>query len=795
MMRLSSESIRLHIRDMPTISLLAKLRQAATFSSYEAGVDSADIYAFGKRNLIYGFNGCGKTTLSRVFAYLGTGLVPTALPPACEFEFTLSDGTIVRDDKNTANLHGRVVVYNEDFIEANFNWQEGTAQPVQLGAGMIADVKRLEELQEAIEQLSDKQKSAATERRKSEKALSEFCRETARNIEQIARLPVRTFTAPQLTRAYASPEQHEHLPLSDLGYTTAVATINQAEPPRKLRKFNGSPPDLHAFALSAVPDVLATTVPEPVLPGFAGHESQRFWLQEGYEYHHTHDLESCLLCANALAPERYQLLASYFSDAINTIASKTRQALDVLARFDAAIEELKHNLPEAESAAPNIRTEFAQARNELLSHLEQVARFVDPIRRALNAKAAAPASAIPFVDDLADERATWCAALIAVIDKLTAAIAKQDNIADQFALEQETQRMAVKHHLLAQAKSQYDTLSAEDKTKETALKTVDDELAKLKTEYFEMQAKMRDHALAAAPINTAIANFLRHKEILVEPVDKGYLLRRADGTPVVRLSEGEKTAVTFCYFVASLLANNRKKEDLIVVVDDPISSLDTRALNYMAALIKAELGTVRQLFVLTHNLPFMSEMRKWIAPASLMRKASDAKRKNPPELIPIPLYQIHVRQTSDGGRRTALISNMHALVRDYESEYHFLYSVVHTFAAQEHPTAAPIYLLPNAIRKVLETFLSFKVPGMQNLSSGLDGIKGRVTDKISLSAIERFAETESHGLSLSALVEPSQKAVEEAHVAARALLRIIEQLDNDHAKAMRRLSAAYPALG
>ncbi len=112
------------------------------------------------------------------------------------------------------------------------------------------------------------------------------------------------------------------------------------------------------------------------------------------------------------------------------------------------------------------------------------------------------------------------------------------------------------------------------------------------------------------------------------PVDKGYLLRRADGTPVVRLSEGEKTAVTFCYFVASLQANNRKKEDLIVVIDDPISSLDTRALNYMAALIKAELGTVGQLFVLTHNLPFMIEMRKWIAPASLMRKASDAKQKN-----------------------------------------------------------------------------------------------------------------------------------------------------------------------
>ena len=176
-------------RDIPAISRLAKLRGAATFASYEAAVDTPDIYEFGKRNLIYGFNGCGKTTLSRIFAYLGTGEVPSALPPACEFEFILGDGTIVRSDRNTEILNGRIIVYNEDFIDANFNWQEGTAQPVQLGAGMIADVKRLEELQDTIEKLNDNQKSAAAERRKSEKALSDFCRDTARNIEQTAGTP------------------------------------------------------------------------------------------------------------------------------------------------------------------------------------------------------------------------------------------------------------------------------------------------------------------------------------------------------------------------------------------------------------------------------------------------------------------------------------------------------------------------------------------------------------------------------------------------------------------------------
>ena len=95
---------------------------------------------------------------------------------------------------------------------------------------MIADVKRLDELQSTIEKLNDNQKSAAAERRKSEKALSDFCRDTARDIEQTARLPARTFMAPQLTRAYTSPQLYEDCILSDEDYTSAVATINQAEP-------------------------------------------------------------------------------------------------------------------------------------------------------------------------------------------------------------------------------------------------------------------------------------------------------------------------------------------------------------------------------------------------------------------------------------------------------------------------------------------------------------------------------------------------------------------------------------
>lgn len=44
-------------------------------------------------------------------------------------------------------------------------------------------------------------------------------------------------------------------------------------------------------------------------------------------------------------------------------------------------------------------------------------------------------------------------------------------------------------------------------------------------------------------------------------------------------------AVSFCYFLTQLAAEGRKAENLILVIDDPISSLDTAARTYAYSLM------------------------------------------------------------------------------------------------------------------------------------------------------------------------------------------------------------------
>jgi wobble nucleotide-excising tRNase len=96
-------------------------------------------------------------------------------------------------------------------------------------------------------------------------------------------------------------------------------------------------------------------------------------------------------------------------------------------------------------------------------------------------------------------------------------------------------------------------------------------------------------------------------------------LIRADGSEAKHtLSEGEKTFVTFLYFYHLLKGSDSESgmtTDRIVVIDDPVSSLDSDILFIVSSLIKglfdevrSGTGHIKQIFVLTHNVYFHKEV-------------------------------------------------------------------------------------------------------------------------------------------------------------------------------------------
>ncbi|MFB7159716.1 AAA family ATPase, partial [Lysinibacillus sp. NPDC056232] len=96
------------------------------------------------------------------------------------------------------------------------------------------------------------------------------------------------------------------------------------------------------------------------------------------------------------------------------------------------------------------------------------------------------------------------------------------------------------------------------------------------------------------------------------------IIRENGGDVKDTLSEGEKTFITFLYFYQLLKGSNSKEEiaaDKTVVIDDPISSLDSNVLFMVSSLvrqimfdIKNNSTDIKQLFVFTHNIYFHKEI-------------------------------------------------------------------------------------------------------------------------------------------------------------------------------------------
>jgi wobble nucleotide-excising tRNase len=204
------------------------------------------------------------------------------------------------------------------------------------------------------------------------------------------------------------------------------------------------------------------------------------------------------------------------------------------------------------------------------------------------------------------------------------------------------------------------------------------------------------------------------------------------------LSDGEKTALAFAYFLSKFeneINTPAKVKDSVVVIDDPISSLDDNRLYSTAHLIRRNFEEVNQLIVLSHNFLFLKFFNSFCCGEANC------------------LFL-------DGEKITDLPDEL----ENFETPYFYMLKSIIDFLDQSKKNVnyneAKRYL-PNFIRRVLETFLSFKFsrtvnrvgghrsPGLHEFDKNIDNtdmedkIKKELKDKIA--EINGIANAHSHG--------------------------------------------------
>lgn len=355
-----------------------------------------------------------------------------------------------------------------------------------------------------------------------------------------------------------------------------------------------------------------------------------------------------------------------------------------------------------------------------------------------------------------------------VIGKLNAVIRKHNDACDDFTHRVKVARDSLAADMIAAELEEF--ISRKDAVRRTKFdaKKKKQEVRRFECEIAKLKREIVEHRRPAEEMNEDLRKYLGHNELCLEIKENGYAIIRS-GVPAKFFSEGEATAIALLYFLKSLDDRRFALDSGVVVLDDPVSSLDSNALFLAFGFILERTNSAGQLFILTHNFSFFRQVRNWFH--HLKEQAR--------------FFMLDSNLMEDA--RNSTIRGLDPLHKDYESEYHYLFARV--FQASTESAAADMehnYVLPNIARRMQEAFLAFRLPQASgNLRQQLKAVRFDEAKKV---RILRFLHTRSHSIAVGQ-PEHDLTALAEGTAVFKDLLAMIESLDDKHYWAMVQLVA------
>jgi wobble nucleotide-excising tRNase len=193
-------------------------------------------------------------------------------------------------------------------------------------------------------------------------------------------------------------------------------------------------------------------------------------------------------------------------------------------------------------------------------------------------------------------------------------------------------------------------------------------------------------------------------KVTLDTDNRNYIIKCTNEDVVLAIkdiSEGEKNLLALLFFYYELFSDNKqqqiKTEIEVIIVDDPISSMDDSNKFYILELIKnlLELSN-QQVFVLTHSWEDFCNL-------SYGKKAWENNSK----------YATFDTRKNNGKSKLSKLNKI-------EKPYKYLFKEIFDFSQkqeEELKTECQIYHYPNVMRRVFEEWYSFKIGKDLNLTS------------------------------------------------------------------------------
>ena len=763
---------------------VSKLKQFGIFRDFAWSSDTPD---FSRLNLIYGWNKSGKTTFSRAFVACEKKTTEfKQYPRNGEFEIKTDNGAI--SHSSCKNGTKQIRVFNKDFIEENVSFDpRNLCHPiVYVSEEDIESSKKLKELQGKVNALEEKYESAKRDRQKSEKAEDVFRKSTARRIKDI------------VGNLKVDDKYRDHnkgilkTTIEEIGIEN-FSKLSDEDFEKKKKFISGDPHGIqpllskydYSFSYDGknlggfsdvyneVSKLLKRKVVAETIERFKDDLILNKWAQHGFKLHKTKDeKKKCLFCQNELSAMFLDSLSEHFSSDYEKLQSD-------ISSFIASLEGLKPaKVPEMNQGLyPDLQDKYKCHTKELNTIVGELDTWTDEAVKKMEEKYDNPLSEVSgpeFAEDLS-----------ALYDKKINDI---NSVFNEHNTQVENHEQEVKHakeelekHLIAVAIEEHDypNIKSEHDKNIDAEKEAKQAVDANNQEISELEKETSNIGKAVQKINQYLEEFFGRKEILLELDDskKGYIIQR-DGDVAHNLSEGEKNAIAFSYFLVKTQERGFNVEEGIIVIDDPISSFDSNFIYHCFSLIKNHFKNAEQLIIFTHNFEFFNLVKNWFEQKNRKVESDNKKFTNESDKKPIPCEFYMFENMIEDEKRCASIVPLEETLRKFKSEYQFLFSRLNKFITEDNLDYAEFYTIGNIARRFLEIYTNFKIPTTGDLNSKVNQLDTNTVSETEKDKVYNLIQEFSHGHDPTSTIEHKDK--NEIQSAIQILMKIVEDSDEKH---------------
>ncbi|WRB89562.1 AAA family ATPase [Helicobacter pylori] len=618
------------------------IKKIKSFKAF-CGLDAIEMGEFEHYNIIFGNNGCGKTSLTRAFELLipknkhieKYRTISTAESPSIEFECKDESYTI-EPNSNIGVPSFKVEIYNSDFLHNNtpFNSEFGLKKLddgtiILEGSVLGEETKEINQLKNCREKVEKRQKkikdenSAETLIAKQKSEIEKYKEEIEKIRKKVTSKTIQ-ITPNEIEINNFCEVSKNHFKVQEDVLTNLEKDFNELD--EAMKKFDGLkemelPKDYQTIRdelkslFSFDIDKEAGQVSEEIKEHIS--KVGREFIEKGIELQKEMPDNACPFCTQEITNNIIQAYTSYFNKRIEQF---NQDSLEVSGTLKKILEQwnIKEILQSFERFKPFIE-DFSTNKESLENALEQTKVLLEKLQKEVVKKEGSN-NKEKFQE--IDKK------LLEIQENIQQCVGETRRILNQKKEQQkklEKLKTKLKEARIKKAKhDSYDWQKSKEEAKRK-LSILNRGHERLKCLLEKIANKLKELYDQKRPDIETINNYLKALNLPKYSLDKDYrIVLNSDALEnseaKIILSDGEKTTLVFAYFLARLKLFYKKEDlkNLVVVIDDPISSLDEQRIystSDIVAKINQELvgealekDEKAQVFVLTHNHTFMARL-------------------------------------------------------------------------------------------------------------------------------------------------------------------------------------------